>query len=246
MEKTRTVPKVKYPKEKAQLDTRTEAALMQTGRIPLSPDQRDLIRRIARIYDLPITGITLLAGRPYVNVTGLDDKIQRKWLDNGWIKEELATPIQRPNKENDYLGGYKTRIDMFNQQAFTEALKAVATNSKAITPEIIQALRNAYTVRYEWEGWASPDTCEGIAYKYEGPTGQKKPTKLLVENVTMMAERKSSNRTKRAAVGCGLTSVEEVIGVDSGAVDVPYEVGKEEKKEKKQEELFKGKEEKEQ
>jgi len=52
----------------------------------------------------------------------------------------------------------------------------------------------------------------------------------------MMAERKASNRAKRAAVGCGLTSVEEVIGVDSGVIEAQYEIEEEKSGEKEEEE----------
>ena len=233
MEKTRTVPKVKYPKEKQKLDTKTEAALMQRARKGLSPEERDTLRAIARIYDLPIMGIILLGGNPYVNVTGLDHKVQKNWLDKGWVKEEIPRCIQQPSKDNDWLAGFETTIRMFNQVAFDNAVKSISSADGKVTPSLINSLRKAYTVEFKAEGWASPATCEGIAYKYEGERGHKEKTELLRENVTMMAERKSSNRAKRAAVGCGLTSVEEVMGVDSGAVDTQFKLLEEEKEEKK-------------
>lgn len=233
------VPKVEYAKvrekrEKPKLDSATQAALMRTTR----PEVRDIILKVAEAYGLPIMGITILGGRPYVNVTGLDDKMKKRYPSEiegrpVWIKSIVSTPIQRATKENKHFAGYTTEGELFNQLGFDEALKIIVQNGSPITSEIIKTLKEAYTIHFRAEGWASPDSCEGIAYKYEGPTGHKTKGKLLVENVNMMAERKSSNRMKRAATDTGLTSVEEVIGVDSGAIDMEFEPEKEAPKKEK-------------
>lgn len=224
------VPKVDYAKgeekkEAAKLDRETQIALIRTQ--TAKPEIRDLILKISKVYDLPPLGITILGGKPYVNVTGLDDKVKKRWLNEGWIKSEESKQTQRAESKSKNIAKYEVAIKMFNQQAFTEALMKIANNG-TITPEIIQALRTAYTIPFKFDGWASPDTCEGIAYKYEGPYGSKKRTNIIFwENVNMMAERKASNRTKRAATDTGLTSVEEVAGIDSAAIDVEFEAQKE-------------------
>ena len=236
----RKIPKVDYAKtkEKIKLDTATEVALMGGGRRSLTPQERDTIRKVANYFGLPIEGITILGGRVYVNVTGLDAKINQQWISKGWVKEEKSKRIQEATKENDYLAGYECTIRFFNEEKYTQVIMQIAQNGQ-LTPELVESLRKSYTVEFRMEGWATPDTCEAIAWKYEGEKGQKKRTELLEENVNMMAERKASNRTKRAAVGCGLTSVEEVIGIDSGAIDAQYEVEEDkEDKESSQKELF--------
>jgi len=238
MPEARKIPKVDYAKAKekrAKLDTAVEVALMGGARRTLTPQERDTIRKIASYFDMPIEGITILGGRVYVNVTGLDAKINQQWVNKGWVKSEISKPIQRATKENDWLAGYECIIRFFNQDKFSETIAHLAKNGN-LTPDIIKTLKDSFTVEFRAEGWATPDTCEAIAYKYEGEKGHKEKTELLEENVNMMAERKASNRAKRAAVGCGLTSVEEVIGVDSAAVDAQYEI--EEKEESLQKELF--------
>jgi len=224
----RKVPKVDYAgkDKRVKLDVATEATLMGVGRRPLTPQDRDTIRKVAQYFGIPIEGITLMGGRVYVNVTGLDSKVNQQWISKGWVKSEVSMPIQRANKVNNWLAGYECLIRFFNQEKFVGVITQIAQNG-SLTPELVNALKGTFTVEFRAEGWATPDTCEAIAWKYEGPAGQKKKTELLEENVNMMAERKASNRAKRAAVGCGLTSVEEVIGIDSAAVDVEYEVEKE-------------------
>lgn len=205
-------------KSLATLDAGTEAALMQTT----DPRVRDLIKRVSKAYDLPLTGLTILGGKPYVNVSGLDYKMDKLWpRDKGWRKSVVCQRIQQATKENGHLAGANCTIRIINQPDYAEAMKLLA--AEMITPELVRELKEAHTITFEAEGWASPDSCEGIAYTYEGPRGAKKKTKLLVENVQMMAERKASNRAKRAATSCGLTSIEEVSGTDSEVIDVPEE-----------------------
>lgn len=205
--------------ELKEIDPGTLAILTRTTR----PEVRDLITKVANAYGLPIMGITILGGNPYVNVTGLDDKVQKKWLSNGWVKSEVSKMIQHANSKNKYLAGCEVTITFFNQQAFTEAMNNMVSASEAIGPETIKTLREVYTTTFRAEGWASPHSCEGIAYSYVGERGNKKKDKLLIENVNMIAERKASNRAKRAATSCGLTSVEEVLGTDSEVIDIPAE-----------------------
>lgn len=230
--KESTIPKVKYAKDgesetKAKkLERETQLALIQTQ--TSNPTIRDLILKIAKIYDLPALGITILGGKPYVNVTGLDDKINKRWIKEGWVKSEVTTAIQEATKENDYLARYSVAINMVDFKLFKEILMAIASNNQgSITPELVREIKSSCTVPFKFDGWATPETCAGIAYEYTGPPGQKVKGKLLPDNVNMMAERKASNRTKRAATDTGLTSVEEMVGIDSGVIDVDFEKHKE-------------------
>lgn len=224
-----TQPKIKYAgqgekgekKETRAVDPAVQAILMRTT----DPRVRDMIEKVAKAYDLPVHGITVLGGSPYVNVTGLDERIQQKWLSKGWIKAEASRMIQYATKENNHLAGCEVRIEFFHPKAFNEDLRMLR---EGMTAELLKGLRETHTVIFTSEGWASPTSCQAIAYDYvfSKEAGRKVKGELLVENVNMMAERKASNRAKRAAVGCGLTSVEEVIGKDS-VVDVGFEEAKE-------------------
>ena len=177
----------------------------------------DVIREIAKAEGLPITGITILGGRPYVNVSGLDAKMKEKAQKEGLIISKIAAePIgeevpEGPGTEVERrMFGYRGIVEFFDKGGFLEALSRFENPSE----EILKTLRDMFTYRFEDEGWASALTCEAIAYRYEGPPGNKRKAGVLIENVKMMAARKATNRAKRSAVGCGLTSVEEV-GVPS-------------------------------
>lgn len=223
MEKVK-VPKVEYAKGKEKLTPETEAALMQTGRRVPTPEERDKVRAVCRFYGLPVNGVTLLGGRLYVNVTGLDDRVNRLWLDKGWVKAESSKVLQRPSRENKNVAGYEVQIDMFNERAFTEGMLNLAKVAQnGLASDTIETLKKVYTVSFKAEGWASPESCEAIAYSYKGPTGSKVKDKLLIENVMMMAERKASNRAKRAATSCGLTSTEEVGSEEGQVIDIEPE-----------------------
>jgi len=169
------------------------------------------LQEIAKLEGIPVTGITILGGRPYINVTGLDRKV-----DNKCEKEKVihvgteAVRIVEPVKENGYLCGYHAKIRFFDRDSYGAALKA----SKATAMDVLKELKDTFTQEFEGEGWASPDTCEGVGWKYrwttEGGRSKKIPVKMLIENIIMMAERRATNRAKREATGTGLTSLDEM------------------------------------
>ena len=43
------------------------------------------IEEICRIEGIPVTGITIMGGNPYINVTGLDKKIVNLCEKHGWV-----------------------------------------------------------------------------------------------------------------------------------------------------------------
>ena len=162
---------------------------------------------IIKQENLPLMGITILGGKPYINVTGLDRKIQNLCNEKGYEFSIRVEALKDPDPANgDYLVGRKAILTLFDKQGFTQALKKL----KEITPETLNALKEAFTLTYTGEGWATPDTCSAIAYEYVGQKGHKQRGKVLVENVIMMAERRATNRAKREATGTGLTSIDEL------------------------------------
>jgi len=165
------------------------------------------IQEIAKQENIPVTGITIMGGRPYINVTGLDVKLRNKCKDEKLeLMEVRATKIQDPTKENGYLCGFHAEVILFDRENFSKSL----TKLKEVDKESLKELKDVYTYRFTGEGWASPSTCEAIGFKYEYIQGKKTKTDILVENIIMMAERRATNRAKREATGTGLTSVDEL------------------------------------
>jgi len=165
------------------------------------------LQEIAKQENIPVTGITIMGGRPYINVTGLDVKLRNKCKEEKLQLAEISTStIQFPVKENGYLAGFHAEVLLFDRENFNKALAKI---TQAGTEEILQ-LKKIYTYRFTGEGWASPSTCEAIGFKYEYIQGKKTKTDILVENIIMMAERRATNRAKREATGTGLTSVDEL------------------------------------
>jgi|GEM_PF-2781774 len=194
------------------------------------PAISETIREIARAEGLPPTGITILGGRPYVNASGLDYKLRKKAEDENLvlskvevrpIGEEVSVNAEGRKDPELTTFGYKGVVEFFDRTGFLEALKAVQNP----TVEVLKILREQFTYHFEDEGWASALTCPAIAYEYSGERGRKVRGRVLLENVRMMASRRASNRAKRLAVGCGLTSLEEVGYTEEGTSS--REVGEE-------------------
>ena len=178
----------------------------------VSSDQRvseaiiEMAKEVAAQEGIPLSGITILGGRPYINVTGLDAKI-KALEEKGLIKAEpIVEEIERPSRENGNRAGFKCTVTLFDRKAFQEALQKI----KSPSVEIIRELKEAFTYRYQDVGWASPDSV-------------KMSTMKSLDFITMMASRRASNRAKRAAVGCGLTSVEEMDIEPEAVIDVEAE-----------------------
>ncbi len=166
-----------------------------------------MINDLAKQEGIPPTGITVMGGRPYINVTGLDVKLKNLCKERNLELARIeAKRIVEPTDTNGYLVGYHAEVVLFDRENFTKSL----TKLPQIDRETLQELRDAYTYRYTGEGWASPKTCEGIGYKYQWKGKAKVKTDMLLENIIMMAERRATNRAKREATGTGLTSVDEL------------------------------------
>jgi len=166
-----------------------------------------LIKQWADQEGIPPTGITLMGGKPYINVTGLDVKLRTKCEKEK--KEHIATEsvrIVEPTKDNGFLVGYHATIKLFDKEGYMKALAKL----KEASVEALKELRETFTEIFSAEGFASPKTCEGIGWKYAWVGRTKQKTEMLLENIIMMAERRATNRAKREATGTGLTSLDEL------------------------------------
>jgi len=184
-------------------------AKKQNGSVPDVVNQK--LQAIAKNEGVPPEGLTVLGGKIYVNVTGLDVKVKTKCKEENLILKGVSViPIEC---EREDLFGYEGKIVFFDKDGFQKALSACGD----ISPEVLDRLTEAFTSTFSDVGWASPDTCEGIAYEYKwsDPAKKKVKGKMLVENVIMMASRRATNRAKREATGTGLTSVDELPGFNS-------------------------------
>jgi len=167
-----------------------------------------MCRYIAKQHDLPITGLTVLGGRPYVNTTGLDYKLRkdpRQLLQVGYEVIKRATP-------KDLRAGYIGYVRMFDKLGFQEALRHL---SGEVSVEVLERLKEVFTHTYTDEGWASDQSV-------------KMSTLKNPDFINMMALRRATNRAKRQAVGLGLLTTEE-----SPEVKVEYEVVQPEEEKKK-------------
>lgn len=198
--------------------------------VPISPEIKEKIQRFTEIYGIPPFGLTVLGGRLYVNVSGLDFKLRELEKQGKKVKRIDYEIIQRPDEKNGYLAGVRGIIE-FEDEPEREKLR-VEVVKKAIeqgkSPEEIEKILEKTGLTppiFVDEGWTSPKTCPAIAYlyQYDKEQGKKVPKDVLVENVMMMAIRKATNRAKRLAVGCGLTSVDEVEYTEKKVIDMPSE-----------------------
>jgi len=205
------------------------------SRLPENASIAQIIDYYAGREGITPEGITILGGKPYVNVTGLDTKVKGKCQKESLVLKsvKIIERLSEPTEENGFLCGRYALIEFFDKTAYTEAIQ----NCPNLTIEIYQKLEETFTYSFFGEGWASPDTCEGIAYSYkktgqyyQGGKEKKVRDKLLIENVIMMAERKATNRAKREATGTGMTSVEEAIGYEYAIDGNGQKTGKKGKK----------------
>lgn len=182
----------------------TQALQKARGELPAAVT--DKMSQLAKQEGIPVSGLNILGGKTYINVTGLDCKVQNKCADEHLILKGIDLKELSPEGEN--LFGYKATIQFFDRENFLKALKSCTEVNK----DVLDKLESTFTYSFSDIGLASPDTCEGIAYEYvyDPAKGRKVRGKLLKENVIMMASRRATNRAKREATGTGLTSLDEL------------------------------------
>lgn len=178
----------------------------------LTPAQRQDVEQIAKDEGIPVSGITILGGKPYINVTGLDRKLQNKCENEGLILAGIEyIPGDRAVKENLRASGTGI-VRLFDKPGFEKALKSI-TN---MTTDLLKELKAMYYYEFKMRGFCSLDTL-------------KMSTMKNIDNIEMMTERRATNRAKREAVGTGLTSLDEMI-TDEANIKQAEQVVKPEKK----------------
>ena len=71
-----------------------------------------LAHEIAKVEGIPVTGITILGGKPYVNVTGLDRKMEDRCKKTGrGVRRKVSLPIKRADNK-DLTAGYIYIIEL--------------------------------------------------------------------------------------------------------------------------------------
>lgn len=164
--------------------------------LPKSP-QTDLLVQIAKDEGIPIMGITILGGKPYVNTTGLDVKLKSKCDVEKLVHVSTEyIPIQAASKENGLRAGGWGVVKLFDKTGFEKAL-ALASKGGPVTKDVIDSLKELYFRIYKMRGFASPETIQMSSMAKH-------------DNIEAMAERRATNRAKREATGTGLTSTDEM------------------------------------
>lgn len=155
------------------------------------------IEEICRIEGIPVTGITIMGGKPYINVTGLDKKLDNLCKEQNLVKQSIRyEEIQRATEENGWRAAGWGIVELFDREGFLEALKSMATQDACT----VKDLRETFTHIYKMRGWASKETL-------------KMASMQLQDNIEHMAERRATSRAKREATGTGLTSTDEMTGI---------------------------------
>ncbi len=157
----------------------------------LSPQIIEAVEEIARNEGIHPSGITILGGKPYINVVGLDAKIRNRCEKENLVYAGAEFIPQNTEKSFGGVG----KVSLFDRAGFLEALSKIGSSA---TENIIARLTEAFTYIYSDVGYASAESVKMSSLKNE-------------DFLRMMASRRATNRAKRAATGCGLTSIDEMM-----------------------------------
>ncbi len=168
----------------------------------LTEDVARAALKVAETERIPITGLTILGGKFYVNTTGLDTKLDNICRERGWVKKRVEAELLKEYEDEDsggYRCGFRGTIELFDKASFMEALDTLVKKlpKDQVTMAFVNELAEKFTYVYIDEGWA-------------GMQSVKMGTMKNKDFLRMMANRRATNRAKRAATGTGLTSVEEL------------------------------------
>lgn len=172
----------------------------------------EMANRLAEAEGIPLSGLTILGGKPYINTTGLDVKLQNKVRQEGLILKAVEyEPAMEAGQDNGLRAGGTGMVILFDKPGFMEALKMIANS--AVNEAMIDKLTETFTLRFRMNGWASDKTLRMASMRN-------------ADFVNHMAARRATNRAKREAVGTGLTSLEEMeVGeTDVKGMDPAWEV----------------------
>jgi len=175
-----------------------EALLLQSDGAK-TPSVLAMAKEICGKEGISLQGLTILGGKPYINVVGLDQKIESLCREKNWVK--CGTELRFISEESDvqtkvYRCGFYATISFFDLDNYIKALGKV-TGAGPISEGVLSELRKQFIYAYSDEGWA-------------GDASVKMSTMKNRDFLRMMASRRATNRAKRAATGCGLTSVDEM------------------------------------
>lgn len=161
---------------------------------------------------LPLTAITILGGKPYLNNLGV------LWKFNEIlpaIQKVEYIWLQEPGKENDFLGGVKCRIYLKEPEEKLR-LRAVivekAIESGKSPKEIDEILETSgLSPSYvEDEGWLSAyDSAISWDYEYDPKVGKKVKTRLKLGNLRMHLLTKAFDRAARKLIRTAFGLLEE-------------------------------------
>ena len=140
-----------------------------------------LTKAVSKKLDIPMTGIDILGGKPYINKTGLFCKLNKIKK-----KEFTSKPLILP-------------LDM-NMETIPDEMKPVIGFSKDGTCVFQSTIILAHGTKYTSHGTANA--------KYLCKEYNKMST--MIPYVIELAETRSENRCIRKATGVGLCSVEEI------------------------------------
>jgi hypothetical protein len=192
------VPETKPKKDRVMTKELTEVGKEFLTAMDVSDKQYALMQMYAEQTGIPVTGITIMGGKPYVNVTGLDAKIQK---DRRKVKRIDFVCLKHAEKD-DMRAGYIGIVEFedtnermkMRQEVIMKAIEEGYEVDKI--EQMIDRLGLSAPI-YRDEGWA-------------GTESVKMSTMKNLDFLNMMAIRRATNRAKRQAVGCGLTTVDEM------------------------------------
>jgi hypothetical protein len=178
-----------------------------------------VLKEIALRERVPVTSLKILGGNPFIDVSGLDRKIQNKAQDEHLVVKEISAKLIQPACEaTHFIARAQGAVKYLDKEGFKEALSKI--DPSRVTAETLRKLEDIFIETYTDEGWASSEDCAAIAWTYKkAQDHQKVRDKLLTTNINMMACRRASSRAKRQATGCGLTSLDEAPMADDHSAD---------------------------
>lgn len=181
------------------------------------------------IYEegIPLAGMTILGGTPYINTTGIDSKVIKKIKGEGLKFSCTTKPVTVPvAPTSDSIFKYEATAIFFDinrfQKMFEDLIKA------ELPPEVfIQSLDRIKDVCTETHTRFGVGSSLSIGISRN--KGKDNHTEYDV--VEMTVETRASNRAKRSATGTGFTSITELpdggLSLDDGGEAFNYSEVKE-------------------
>lgn len=145
-----------------------------------------LTNAVSKKLGVPMSGIDILGGKPYVNKTGLTYKVQK---DPRRVKCIKAVPVLYPMKVN--------LLNTPDDPDFKKFFVGFSEDGTAVSHGIVEFEDGS---RFEDEGSANA--------KYLNKQWGKMST--MVPYINELASTRATNRAMRLATGIGLVSVEEL------------------------------------